>query len=116
MIRPAEPPSRLYTMRVGIFSECYHPIRNGVVASIDALCEGLGASGHEAVVVAPGGVADQSPSLCLPSLPLPTRTAYRLVVPILDARKRAHIRSFTIIHTHSPFVTGWMGVRYARRF
>ena len=103
-------------MRIGIFSECYHPIRNGVVASIDALCAGLRSAGHDAVVVAPGGDAEQSPSLCLPSLPLPTRTAYRLVVPILDAQKRARVRSFSIIHTHSPFVTGWMGARYARRF
>jgi glycosyltransferase involved in cell wall biosynthesis len=97
-------------MRVGIFSECYHPIENGVVASIDALCEGLRAEGHDAIVVAPAG------EVCVPSLPLPTRTAYRLVLPLLDARKRAHVKSFSVIHTHSPFVTGWMGVRYARRF
>ncbi|MGH7660210.1 MAG: glycosyltransferase [Vulcanimicrobiaceae bacterium] len=97
-------------MRVGIFSECYHPIQNGVVASIDALCEGLRAVGHDAVVVAPTG------EVCVPSLPLPTRTAYRLVLPLLGARKRAHVKSFSIIHTHSPFVTGWMGARYARRF
>jgi 1,2-diacylglycerol 3-alpha-glucosyltransferase len=104
-------------MRVGIFSECYHPIENGVVASIDALCDGLRAEGHDAVVVAPSvGSADVMPAVRVPSLPLPTRTAYRLVLPLLDARKRAHVKSFSVIHTHSPFVTGWMGVRYARRF
>lgn len=98
------------TVRIGIFSECYHPIQNGVVASIDALCEGLRAAGHDAIVVAPTG------EVCVPSLPLPTRTAYRLVLPLLGARKREHVKSFSVIHTHSPFVTGWMGVRYARRF
>jgi hypothetical protein len=24
-------------LRVGLFTECYHPIRNGIVASLDAL-------------------------------------------------------------------------------
>ena len=98
-------------MKIGIFSECYHPIANGVVASIDALCDGLRAAGHDAFVVAPSG----SSAVCIPSLPLPTRTAYRLVLPVLDRRARAHVRSFDVIHTHSPFVTGWMGVRFARR-
>lgn len=104
-------------MRVGIFSECYHPISNGVVASIDALSAGLNVLGHDAVVVAPAcGTAERAPSVCVPSLPLPTRTAYRLVLPVLNARKRARVKSFSVIHTHSPFVTGWMGARYARRF
>jgi 1,2-diacylglycerol 3-alpha-glucosyltransferase len=104
-------------VRVGIFSECYHPIQNGVVASIDALCDGLRAAGHDAIVVAPTvRAAESMPEVCIPSLPLPTRTAYRLVLPLLDARKRARVKSFSVIHTHSPFVTGWMGVRYARRF
>ena len=97
-------------MRIGIFSECYHPIENGVVASIDALCTGLREAGHDAIVVAP-----RSPSVCVPSLPLPTRTAYRLVVPLLDRRQRERVKSLSIIHTHSPFITGWMGVRYARQ-
>lgn len=99
-------------MKIGIFSEIYHPIQNGVVASIDALCAGLRAAGHDAIVVAPSG----SSAVCVPSLPLPTRTAYRLVLPLLDRRQRAHVKTLSVIHTHSPFVTGWMGVRYARRF
>jgi 1,2-diacylglycerol 3-alpha-glucosyltransferase len=97
-------------LRVAIFSECYHPIENGVVASIDGLCAGLRDAGHDTIVVAP-----RSPSVCVPSLPLPTRTAYRLVLPLLDRRQRERVKSSSIIHTHSPFVTGWMGVRYARQ-
>ncbi|MBV8601836.1 MAG: glycosyltransferase [Candidatus Eremiobacteraeota bacterium] len=104
-------------VRVGIFSECYHPIENGVVASIDALCDGLRAAGHEAVIVAPAARAHAlAPEVRVPSLPLPTRTAYRLAVPVLGARANANLRSLSVIHTHSPFVTGWMGVHYARRF
>lgn len=103
-------------MRVGIFSECYHPIKNGVVASIDALCAGLRAAGHDALVVAPSAGDAPLPSVRVPSLPLPTRTNYRLVLPLLGSEQRARVKNLSVIHTHSPFITGWMGVRYARRF
>lgn len=102
-------------LRVGLFTECYHPIQNGIVASIDALAGTLRDNGHDAVVITP-----EMPSyrdvpgddvVRVPSLPLPTRTAYRLTVPYLP---RA-IGALSIVHAHSPFVTGWLGVRAARR-
>src|SRR5665213_3027956 len=40
-------------MRVGFYTECYRPIVNGVVASIDALRAGLCAHGVEVVTIAP---------------------------------------------------------------
>ena len=104
-------------MRVGIFSEIYHPIKNGVVASLDALCDGLRAAGHDVVVLAPSIAGGSlSPSVRIPSLPLPTRTSYRLVLPFIGAEQLARVRNLSVLHTHSPFVTGWMGLRYARRF
>jgi glycosyltransferase involved in cell wall biosynthesis len=51
----------------------------------------------------------------LPSLPLPTATAYRLCVPYVRNVDRSRVRDLAIVHTHSPFVTGWMGANYARR-
>jgi len=100
-------------LRVGLFSECYHPIRNGIVASLDALASALRARGHEAIFVTPEmpGYRDVRDDVVrVPSLPLPTRTAYRLTVPYLP-----RALEFSIVHTHSPFVTGWLGVRAARR-
>ncbi|GAC1543820.1 MAG: glycosyltransferase family 4 protein [Vulcanimicrobiaceae bacterium] len=101
-------------LRVGLFTECYRPIQNGIVASIDALAHTLRSSGHAAVVVTPEmpGYRDTERDVVrVPSLPLPTRTAYRLTVPYLP---RA-IGPLSIVHAHSPFVTGWLGVRAARR-
>ncbi len=101
-------------LRVGLFTECYRPIQNGIVASIDALARSLRACGHAAIVVTPemptyrdvaGGVVR------VPSLPLPTRTAYRLTVPYLPRS----IGALSIVHAHSPFVTGWLGVQAAHR-
>jgi len=105
-------------LRVGLFTECYHPIQNGIVASVDALTYALRERDHTTLVVTPhmpgyrdarsGGV------LRVPSLPLPTRTAYRLTVPYLPGARRS-LGALSIVHTHSPFVTGWLGARTARR-
>jgi 1,2-diacylglycerol 3-alpha-glucosyltransferase len=52
----------------------------------------------------------------VPSLPLPLPTSYRLTIP-LGTRERItrELGPLSVVHTHSPFVTGWMGARYARR-
>ena len=105
-------------MRVGFFTECYKPIVNGVVASIDALRDGLCAHGVEVTTVAPHFprfIDDERDVVRIPSLPLPTQTAYRLCLPYLNAVDRRRVRGLDIVHAHSPFVTGWMGASYARR-
>ena len=105
-------------MRVGFFTETYRPIVNGVVASIDALREGLLAHGVEVATIAPKFphfVDDVRDVVRIPSLPLPTPTAYRLCVPYLGSEERRVLGRIDLVHAHSPFVTGWMGMRYARR-
>jgi glycosyltransferase involved in cell wall biosynthesis len=101
-------------LRVGLFTECYHPIRNGIVASLDALGAALRARGHEALFVTPEMPAYRdvrADLIRVPSLPLPTRTAYRLTVPYLPRT----LGALSLVHTHSPFVTGWLGARAAHR-
>jgi glycosyltransferase involved in cell wall biosynthesis len=63
----------------------------------------------------PRFVDDASDVVRLPSLPLPTPTAYRLCVPYLSVEDRRRLRGIDLVHVHSPFVTGWMGATYARR-
>ncbi|MBD5654414.1 MAG: glycosyltransferase, partial [Candidatus Eremiobacteraeota bacterium] len=101
-------------LRVGIFTECYRPIQNGIVASLDALAGALRRHGHLPLFVTPEmpGYLDLTDDVVrVPSLPLPTRTSYRLTVPYLP---RA-LGALSIVHTHSPFVTGFLGLRSARR-
>ncbi len=105
-------------MQVGFFTECYRPIVNGVVASIDALRDGLVAHGVEVTTIAPRFphfVDDEGVVVRVPSLPLPTQTAYRLCVPYLNADDRRRVHALDIVHAHSPFVTGWMAISCARR-
>ena len=107
------------TLRVGLFTECYRPIQNGIVASVDALVSAIRAQGHEVVCVTPNmpGYSDaQEFVVRVPSLPLPTRTSYRLTIPLLSNERIARaLERLSIVHTHSAFVTGWMGARAARR-
>ena len=101
-------------IHLALFSECYRPIQNGIVASIDALAHVARGAGHDVTIVTPEmpGYRDAGERvLRLRSLPLPTRTGYRLTVPYLSHRARA----FSIVHAHSPFVTGWLALREARR-
>jgi len=101
-------------MRVGLFTECYRPIQNGIVASVDALALALRERGHDPVFVTPempGYRERRTDVVRVPSLPLPTRTAYRLAVPYLPRE----VGALSIVHTHGPFVTGWLGVAAARR-
>jgi len=107
-------------MRVGFFTEVYRPVVNGVVASIDTLAEGLRQRGHQVYCFAPrvpGYDEADGPVFRMPSLPLPTRTPYRLTLPLVSRRNLNNvIKRLSLVHVHSPFVTGWMGMRYARRY
>ncbi len=106
-------------LRVGFFTECYRPIVNGIVASVDALAEGLRTRGHDVYGFTPnvpGYDEDDNGIFRIPSLPLP-QTPYRLTLPLVSRRRsNGVIKQLSVIHAHSPFVTGWMGVHYARRF
>ena len=107
-------------LRIGFFTEIYRPVVNGVVASVDTLAEGLRERGHEVYCFAPsmpGAPASDGAVFRLPSLPLPTATPYRLTLPLVGRRNVNNvIKRLSLIHVHSLFVTGWAGLRYARRY
>jgi len=107
-------------MRAGFFTEVYRPVVNGIVASIDALAGGLRERAHEVHFFTPrvpGYETSGHAIYELPSLPLPTQTAYRLTLPLVSRRHiNSVVKHLDVIHAHSPFVTGWMAMRYARRF
>ncbi len=93
-----------------MFSECWKPIVNGVVASVDGLRAGLEAAGSRVTIVAPHGER-----ALLRSVPLPAAAGYRLIVPFLSRAARERLRDVTVAHAHSPFVSGWIAADFARR-
>ena len=116
-------------LRVAIFGESYLPYLSGVTVSTEALARGLGAAGHEVMLIvpeptrggAPGTAGAQGPEprvAWLPSfqVPGPAPVGYRVPWPVPSAALHA-AAAFQpeVVHAQSPFVSGLMARRLARR-
>jgi glycosyltransferase involved in cell wall biosynthesis len=116
-------------LRVVLTSESYLPWLSGVTVSVDALARGLGARGHEVLVVAPRPASGRrvepvgSPGpdprhawLASYQLPRVAPRGYRMAWPNPVDPAWAEARAFgpDVVHAHSPFVTGVLGRRLAR--
>lgn len=107
-------------MRIALFTECYHPIVNGVVISIATFTRELRRQGHEVEIYAPAypGHRDEDPQVHrLTSLALPTRPRYPLALPYSSARVWPHLaaRPPDVVHSQHPFLAGREARRVARR-
>lgn len=117
------------SLRIAIFGESYLPYLSGVTVSTETLARGLGAAGHQVLLVAPRprdgseppgtGAQGPSPSYAwLPSyqLPRPAPPGYRVPLPLpSDALRAARDFAADVVHAQSPFVSGLMARRLARR-
>ena len=117
-------------MRVLLTTESYLPYLSGVTVSVDALARGLGARGHDVLVLAPRPAHGRPPEpvgssgppprhAWLPSYQLPrvVPAGYRMPWPVPWAsalRQAARFRA-DVVHAHSPFVTGALARHLARR-
>lgn len=108
-------------MRVLLTTESYLPYLSGVTVSVDSLARGLGARGHEVLVLAPRPARGSTPEpvgspgpapryawLASYQLPIVAPPAYRMPVPLPHPGGLRAARAFTpdVVHAHSPFVTG----------
>lgn len=107
-------------MRIGIFTESYEPIVNGVSVCVSTLRDELARRGHEVFIFAPSFKGHQDkhdnvfrlPSrhtIIMPDYPFPM-----LVAPKI--RKEFASLKLDIVHTQTPFILGWLGARWARQF
>ena len=116
-------------MRVALTSESFLPYLSGVTVSVDALARGLGALGHEVLLLAPrpadrnkpvdiGSSGPEPEYAWLPSYQLPAiaPAGYRMPwpTPMSEAWDRAEAFRPDVVHAHSPFVTGLLARRLAR--
>jgi 1,2-diacylglycerol 3-alpha-glucosyltransferase len=116
-------------MRVALTTESYLPYVSGVTISVDALARGLGARGHDVLVIAPRPASGSAPQpvgspgpdpemawLASYQLPRLVPPAYRMAWPnpwASAVRDAAGWRP-DVVHAHSPFVTGLLARRLAR--
>jgi glycosyltransferase involved in cell wall biosynthesis len=116
-------------MRILLAAESFLPYLSGVTVSVDALARGLGARGHEVLVLAPapargaepGGAGSPGPDpryAWLPSYQLPRLVPprYRMPwpAPWAAALRAAERFAPDVVHAHSPFVTGLLARRLSR--
>lgn len=104
-------------LRIAIFSDSALPILNGVSVSIDALVRGLRSAGHSVHVytAAAPGYKDSDPNTYrFWAMETPWTKGYPLVGPFIHGilhEFRKH--TYDVIHTHTPFTVGFIGLRWA---
>lgn len=119
-VLPVRLPTRgaIAAVNVGFFTDSYLPRRSGVVRAVDAAARGLRERGHRVYIFAPAypGYSGVDPYvLRFPSVAPPGLADFPLAVPYSAAHLRA-IRGFQLdlVHSHSPFLLGGLGVWVAR--
>lgn len=107
-------------MRVGLFTESYEPVINGVATSVKTLAWEMRAAGHTPVVVAPrfpghADVAGDTEVRRIPSMHTRFNPENPVAVPpLLGFPKALRSTRFDIVHTQQPFGIGLQGRRWAR--
>ncbi len=120
-------------LTVAVFGESYLPYLSGVTVATEALARGLTAAGHHVILAVPrpaapagtspspasaGGGGPDPDMAWLPSYqpPPPAPPGYRMPWP-LGSRSLAAVRAARpdVVHAQSPFVSGIMAMRIARR-
>lgn len=110
-------------LSIAIFSECYHPMHNGVVVSVSSFARILTELGHQ-VTIFTARHPDQDPAddaiegvYRFPSITLPTKARYPIAIPIATGKARALLseQGFDLIHSNSPMLMGHVAIAYQRR-
>ena len=115
-------------LRILLVAETALPYVSGVTVATDALARGLGALGHEVLLLGPrpargaalgdagtGGPAPRTAWLPSVQLPPPAPRGYRVPLPMAGRTAMRAARDFgpDLVHVQSPFGAGHRGARLA---
>lgn len=108
-------------LSIAIFSDCYHPMLNGVVVSVSSFARILAEMGHAVTIFTvshPDQHGLEEGVYRFPSVTLPTRARYPLAIPIApgDARIFLQQQHFDVIHSNSLMLMGYVAKIYQRRW
>ncbi len=107
-------------MKIGIFTDSYKPYTSGVVTSINTFKMELEKLGHEIYIFAPNYpnyVETEDRVYRYYSVPAPTNPDFTLAIPVFPGMKYLLRKlDLDLIHVHSPFTMGRVGLHYARSF
>lgn len=109
-------------MKIAFFCDTYRPTHNGVAVSLATTAHELRARGHRVVIFAPRykGFEDFDPDIVrFPATPFYKVRDFPVAWPMmpyfsLPAWKRFLDEKFDVVHSHSPFILGTVGARWAK--
>lgn len=106
-------------LKIGIFQDSYFPNVDGVVMVVDNLAKNLSKIADVTVVVPDttskvDDVNREYKVVRIKSIKVPT-TEYRLAVTLFKKKYYDMFKDFDIIHIHSPFTIGKLGIKIARK-
>jgi 1,2-diacylglycerol 3-alpha-glucosyltransferase len=101
----------------GHFVDAYTPIVDGVVRTVETYQRILERDVGPSYVVAPKSPGQPEDHRVVRFTSVPARRPYRFGVPALDRSLRSKLAAipFDIVHAHTPFVSGELARRVARR-
>lgn len=106
-------------MRIGLFTNNYRPLTNGLATSVESFAQAFRRAGHEVTIVAPrypGGCPPEPGVLRVPGFRAPTHHAYVLPVASWPGVRRAVAAlRLDIFHAQHPLLLGAAAARWARR-
>ena len=107
-------------LKIGIFTDVYKPVVNGVVNAIDNLSQSLTELEHSVYIFAPeySGYKDKTGNIfrfrsvnLFPGVNYPLGIPYsRRIFKIISSLE------LDIIHCHHPFLMGRVGMHFAKKF
>jgi glycosyltransferase involved in cell wall biosynthesis len=109
-------------LHIGLFTDTFLPVVDGVGRVAVAYAQNLPLLGHQVTVSAPltdigyrGGLPFDLIDFYM-TVKVPTAPQYRTGIPLMDAhyRRRMAKTKLDIVHVHSPFVAGKEGQRVAK--
>lgn len=104
-------------LRIAVFSDSALPILNGVSVSIDALVQELREMGHSVVLFTSAhyGHRDSDPNTFrFFAMETPWTKGYPLAFPpFYPMLRRFRQQPIDVIHTHTPWTVGFVGLRWA---
>lgn len=105
-------------MKIGFFSDSYKPYMSGVVKSIELFSSEMVKKNNQVYIFAPDyPEAEKKDNIFrFKSLPAPTNPGFRLALPVSNrVVEKVEELELDVIHTHSPFLMGWLGRFVARK-
>ncbi len=108
-------------LKIGFFMDDYYPSMNGVIEVMDNYAKRLIKLGHEVVVVVPSIDKNYKDEFSYKVIRLPSirvrPIGYNAAVVQMNKviEKRLLKENFDIVHIHSPFIVGSLGVKIAKK-